>query len=32
VQQVRFLGGMEPRGHQENAMWVDADLDIQCTN
>ena len=32
VQQVRFLGGMEPRGHQENAKWVDVMLDIQCTN
>lgn len=32
VQSVRFLGGMEPRGHQENAKWIDAQLDIHCTN
>jgi hypothetical protein len=32
VQSVRFLAGMEPRGHQENAKWTDADLDIHCTN
>ncbi len=32
VQSVRFLAGMEPRGHQENAKWTDVDLNIQCTN
>jgi hypothetical protein len=32
VQSVRFLAGMEPRGHQENAKWMDAPLDIHCTN
>jgi len=32
VQSVRFLAGMEPRGHQENAKWTDAQLDIHCTN
>ena len=32
VQSVRFLAGMEPRGHQENAKWMDAELDIHCTN
>ena len=32
VQTVRFLGGMEPRGHQENAQWMDVELDIHCTN
>jgi hypothetical protein len=32
VQSVRFLAGMEPRGHQENAKWMDASLDIHCTN
>ena len=32
VPSVRFLAGMEPRGHQENAKWTDADLDIHCTN
>jgi hypothetical protein len=32
VQQVRFVGGMEPRGHQENARVADVELDIQCTN
>jgi hypothetical protein len=32
VQHVRFLAGMEPRGHQENAKWTDALLDIHCTN
>jgi len=32
VQRVRFLAGMEPRGHQENARWTDVPLDIHCTN
>ncbi len=32
VESVRFLAGMEPRGHQENAKWSDAQLDIHCTN
>lgn len=32
VPSVRFLAGMEPRGHQENAKWTDAQLDIHCTN
>lgn len=32
VQSVRFLAGMEPRGHQENAKWMDSPLDIHCTN
>jgi len=32
VQSVRFLAGMGPRGHQENAKWMDATLDIHCTN
>jgi len=30
VRRVRFLAGMEPRGHQENAKWIDAPLDIRC--
>jgi hypothetical protein len=30
VRTVRFLAGMEPRGHQENAKWTDARLDINC--
>jgi len=30
VRTVRFLAGMEPRGHQENAKWTDAHLDINC--
>ncbi len=32
VQSVRFLAGMEPRGHQENAKYKDVNLDIHCTN
>ncbi|MGA2908429.1 MAG: hypothetical protein ABSE36_12055 [Terracidiphilus sp.] len=32
VQSVRFLAGMEPRGHQENAKFTDVQLDIHCTN
>jgi len=32
VQRVRFLAGMEPRGHQENARWADVQLDIHCTS
>ncbi|MGO8759661.1 MAG: hypothetical protein ACLQG3_16205 [Terracidiphilus sp.] len=32
VQSVRFLAGLEPRGHQENAKWADAGLDIHCSN
>jgi hypothetical protein len=32
VQQVRFLAGMEPRGHQEHAKWTDVQLNIHCTN
>jgi bifunctional ADP-heptose synthase (sugar kinase/adenylyltransferase) len=32
VQSVRFLAGMEPRGHQENAKYKDVDLNIHCTN
>ncbi len=32
VQSVRFLGGMEPRGHQENAQWSDVELDLHCTD
>jgi hypothetical protein len=31
VQSVRFLAGMEPRGHQENAKYTDVDLNITCT-
>jgi hypothetical protein len=30
VQKVRFLAGLEPRGHQENAKWTDVDLNITC--
>jgi hypothetical protein len=32
VQSVRFLAGMEPRGHQENAKFTNVQLDIHCTN
>jgi hypothetical protein len=32
VQSVRFLAGIEPRGHQENAKWTDVNLNLQCTN
>jgi hypothetical protein len=32
VQSVRFLAGMEPRGHQENAKWTDVHLNITCTS
>jgi len=32
VQSVRFLAGIEPRGHQENAKWADVKLNLQCTN
>jgi plastocyanin len=32
VQSVRFLAGMEPRGHQENARYKDVNLNIHCTN
>ncbi|MGO9324256.1 MAG: hypothetical protein ACLP07_06810 [Terracidiphilus sp.] len=32
VQSVRFLAGMERRGHQENAKFADVQLDIHCTN
>jgi hypothetical protein len=32
VQSVRFLAGMEPRGHQENAKYKDVNLNIHCTN
>jgi hypothetical protein len=32
VPSVRFLAGMEPRGHQENAKWTDVHLNISCTN
>jgi hypothetical protein len=32
VPSVRFLAGLEPRGHQENAKWTDVHLNIQCTN
>ncbi len=31
VQSVRFLAGMEPRGHQENAKYTDVDLNISCS-
>lgn len=30
VREVRFLAGMEPRGNQENAEWIDAPLNINC--
>ena len=30
VRTVRFLAGMEPRGHQENAKYVDTPLDMTC--
>jgi len=30
VPSVRFLAGLEPRGHQENAKWADATLDLKC--
>ena len=32
VPSVRFLAGLEPRGHQENAKWTDVHLNIHCTN
>jgi hypothetical protein len=31
VPTVRFLAGMEPRGHQENAKWTDVHLNISCS-
>jgi len=31
VPNVRFLAGMEPRGHQEGAKWADVHLNIACT-
>jgi hypothetical protein len=30
VPKVRFLAGLEPRGHQENAKWTDVNLNITC--
>jgi hypothetical protein len=30
VPSVRFLAGVEPRGHQENAKYTDVDLDLKC--
>ncbi len=30
VPTVRFLAGLEPRGHQENAKWVDVNLNLVC--
>jgi hypothetical protein len=32
VPSVRFLAGMEPRGHQENAKYTDVDLDLKCAS
>jgi hypothetical protein len=32
VPSVRFLAGLELRGHQENAKWADVHLNIHCTN
>jgi hypothetical protein len=30
VPTVRFLAGLEPRGHQEHAKWIDVNLNIAC--